>query len=192
MSLTSYIFQKLDLRIVLAPPNTTDTIPSIVIANVSRTLVTRASDRGIYIFTAFTRLVQNKRVVFINGWEEKLLLKEHDHFCCFLLMNGTVLHNNLFLLTTFTYNPRLKATLFGCAVHPSMSESETFAVSVSVIKHQSVTLPTPAKKALPNPKPIGKNAQAICKHGQIASRTILRSTFLDFTKLKPVCIKTSC
>ena len=135
--------------------------------NISKSVVTEASSRGIYVFTAFKRLSENNQTgLFINGWEDKPIKNGNlNVHCCFLLSSGGILSSLAATRVRFIYNPQLFATLYMCNAPPVIKMPDQFAVSLTVVDKAPPPHVGPLRKAAPvvppkqAPKPLGPQAK---------------------------------
>ena len=111
----------------------------MAIHGVSKSVVTQASEQGIFIFTAFKRFLDaNKTGIFINGWVVRSLLKRNlQRYCCFLLLNGDILSSPV-VSSAILYNTRLTTTLQTCYTPRDVKFSDHVAVSAAVIELDGV------------------------------------------------------
>lgn len=157
-NLTERFYLKGTIQSLTTTLTTTLALPVVsVFPNVSKSIVTQASAKGIYMFTAFKRLVKNGTgtVVYVNGWEDKSLKKETiiPH-CCFLLPNGSIFSEKTTTAIRFIYNPKLEAVIYGCNTPAHIKVSDTFAVSIEILDLKPA--PPVKKTALPVKAPPGK------------------------------------
>ena len=145
------LFQRFLFRDTVPKLATTFEPPALsLFPNISKSAVTEASSSGIYVFTAFKRLLErNQTGIFINGWEARTVKKKNTNVhCCFLLPTGVIL-SSLAASDTFLHNTDLSATLYMCNAPQGITLHDHFAVSVTLVDKQQSARPGSLKQAAP-------------------------------------------
>ena len=146
-----HLFQRFRFRETVSKLATAFEPPALnAFPNISKSAVTEASCREIYVYTAFKRLLdQNQTGIFINGWQAKSLKERNVNVhCCFLLPTGVILSSLAAKRVQFS-NAQLAATLYMCNAPQGIKLHEHFAVSVTVVDKQQSARPGPLKQAPP-------------------------------------------
>ena len=146
-----HLFQRFLFRETVSKLATTFEHPALnAFPNISKSAVTEALCREIYVFTAFKRLLErNQTGIFINGWEARPVNKRNINVhCCFVLPTGVILSTLVATRVQFSHT-QLTATLYMCNAPQEIKLHDRFAVSVTVVDKQQSARPGPLKQAAP-------------------------------------------